>query len=305
MDYYTMLMARYENTRVGKVFSYVYNLFHDLPGFSIGYNSKTNQYYFSLYTSMILMAYKNRQNELCIYIFGAEVSYKNIDYSIRRNIDDIYFKIKTMYLGLSSPKLNGYCFKKLFIYKSKSEFLGEPKLDNLFYFQEYVPKRSIDKANNAQEYTSFLIKWFKDRDGDLCEELVGEIEFQLRYLDKSNEYYVCSIPGHMKTIEATRNSFDIGMERVKLPENCIYLKHLILRDTTVLKKAFGHHTMWDEEVKSLSINYEFISKIYGKTVIVHDDITTTGCSMQAAKFLLLLAKKKNIIFIAYAKTTHI
>ena len=75
-----------------------------------------------------------------------------------------------------------------------------------------------------------------------------------------------------------------------------------MRKYTVPKKHDGGYRDIDKEIDSLSIQNEHIIK--NKTVIVLDDITTSGVSMKAAINILEDAGAKKVYGFAIAKTSE-
>lgn len=300
---YELFLIKNLNKKSFEIIKYVYELFSEFPDFDIVYDEKDNSSYMYLNSVIILFTYKNNEGESWLYFFGNKILDNHICYDIRNYIDDVYIEIKKMYSGLENLDLDGYKFKLINLFESTEEFIDKPKLDNLFYFYNYIPKRYSEKATIEDNVISGKMLMFKEHDDHAYYYLLDDISEKLMLLDKNKQYFVCSIPGHRMTEENSFNSFDEAVKMFPLPHNFIYLKKLIKRTHTVYKKAFGAHVKWDEEVSSLDIDSQY--DIFGETVIVLDDITTTGASMQAAKFLLLLSGVKNIIFIAYGKTTHL
>lgn len=306
MEKYSEFLEKFNGTQLPIVFNYTYYLFKEFPSFSGSPDSVFGTYCFILENSIILMGFKNQMdNKLYLYFFGAIVLVTDIDGGVKQFIDDAYSKIRILLLGLENPNVDGYSFNCLNINKSISEFIDEPKLNNLFYFYDYIPKKYISKANDFQNEIANRILHFKEHYIVTYSLIMKDINSKLKLLNKDKKYYVCSIPGHNMTDEQENNPFDSAINECGLPSNCIYIKNLIIRTKPVYKKAFGPHVYWEDEINSLGLSDYLQPEILGKTVIVLDDITTTGNSMQAVKFLLLIYGAKDIIFMAYGKTTHL
>ena len=85
-----------------------------------------------------------------------------------------------------------------------------------------------------------------------------------------------------------------------------FKKDLIVRHTDAVKSQSmpgGNRNIFNQ-FSTLKLNSKYRGKLTGKTVLVLDDFTTSGCSLEAARRLLLQGEAKNVICLAMAKYRH-
>lgn len=177
--------------------------------------------------------------------------------------------------------------------------------NNIYYLYDYYKKWWIDnfpeKEFYKKSYFSFIMLKKGEHNPNRHFKFVTAVHNLLKML--KGEWIICSIPGHEKTLNITNALHSQILSKVYLEPGQTIQNTLIQRSYTVDKKSMSANERVKDykiEMKSLLINDKI--NIKNKNIIVFDDITTTGCSMIAAKELLLEAGAKNVVCVALGKT---
>lgn len=179
------------------------------------------------------------------------------------------------------------------IHKIFKEVKGIKKdRSNIFYLCLYNP--CYGGANPYFDGKSKLILDVKNREPKavqyFTEKLTG-------CLSETGEFVVCVMPSSGK---GTRLSGirTIAESLCSTPAangtKCIY------RTENVPKKHLGGKRDVEEEIGSLGVQNE--NKIRGKTILLLDDVTTSGTTFEAGTYVLKKAGAKEVIALALSKT---
>ena len=116
-------------------------------------------------------------------------------------------------------------------------------------------------------------------------------------LSDTEEYVICVIPTH------AAGTAPSGIRTIA-KRSC---SHPIIDGTDVISRAFeipkktiGGSRNLQLEIKSLTVRDERVVK--GQQVLLLDDVTTTGTSLKAGKYLIERAGAKIVVLLALART---
>ena len=179
----------------------------------------------------------------------------------------------------------------------------------IYYFEEYCNKETYDSTldYNIRKKYELMIN-FKNRNKFKYQNAekffinrINNFMSQMTNNVLTNEQcYICSVPGHDQ-INSDINAITNLLDKCSLPRNFIKRYDLIKKTMpTEPKHLSKNERSWKEDIKSLKTTKYF--DYSNKTIIVFDDISTTGSSLIAAKQLLYGAGAKNVICIVLAKT---
>lgn len=177
--------------------------------------------------------------------------------------------------------------------------------NNIYYLYDYYKKWWIEHYPDNNFYRTSYFSFIKLKKGEHNPNWHFKFVTAVNnFLNMFNgEWIICSIPGHEKTLNITNALHSQILSKVYLEPGQTMQNTLIQRSYTVDKKSMSANERVKDykiEMKSLLINDKI--NIKNKNIIVFDDITTTGCSMIAAKELLLEAGAKNVVCVALGKT---
>lgn len=119
----------------------------------------------------------------------------------------------------------------------------------------------------------------------------------LSILSAEEEYAICVIPGHLRG--TAPSGIRTIAERLCLPPRIDGTK-VLSRAYMMQKKASGGVRDSKEEIDSLIVRDESIIK--GRQVLLLDDVTTTGTSLNAGKFRLKEAGAEIVAMLALGET---
>lgn len=182
--------------------------------------------------------------------------------------------------------------------------------NSIYYLEDYYPKRNnILLINYAKENQNMIydIKNGRNLNRVRFEHICGRIEKKLNSII-TQKAYICSIPGSSQLLTNDNNMIKL-IKLCKLNDNFIinnFLiqrknicepKHIDGRKDGLSQKEIRH---WRYDYKNLQLDHHFDYR--GKTIIIFDDVTTSGASMIAAKKLLYDAGAIDVYCIAIGKT---
>lgn len=120
--------------------------------------------------------------------------------------------------------------------------------------------------------------------------------FVSRLKGEAKDYLFCLVPPHKA--DTTNKTAIYYMSRFSKLIRDFFSKDVIIRTKTIEKLSGGGNRDLEVHLNSMKIN----ENVKNKKVVVIDDVTTTGNSLEAAKKLLLEAGAKEVILFAFAKT---
>lgn len=151
-----------------------------------------------------------------------------------------------------------------------------------------IKKEEISISNpNEKYYYEESVKYFTNKLSDI--------------LSGTSECVVCIMPSHWK---GTNQS---GIRKI-IRQLCLKRNNIIdgtdilLRGYTVSKKHLGGERNFKEEIKSLNVGDKCEDIIRGRQIILMDDVTTTGTSLNAGMFVLKQHGCEPVALLAFGKT---
>jgi predicted amidophosphoribosyltransferase len=121
---------------------------------------------------------------------------------------------------------------------------------------------------------------------------------QLRsIISSTEEYVICVIPTHAAGTEPS------GVRTIAkrlCSRSVIDGTDVISRVFEIPKKTVGESSDMQLEIKSLAVTDE--SVVRGRQVLLLDDVTTTGTSLKAGKYLIEQAGAEIVVLLALART---
>lgn len=174
--------------------------------------------------------------------------------------------------------------------------------DCIYYFYTYRKWSDVKNlpANDKKRVdTSRILNFKNGKDDDY-----GWFKkcFTNHLAEFSNDnWIVCSIPGHDQILPIA-NHMDRFLEYCKLPNNMFVVPCLLLRNKEMPQKhgeSYGARTI-QKDLDSFKLRKDF--DLNGKNIIIFDDITTSGCSLMAAKQYFRRFGAKKVVCIALGKT---
>lgn len=176
--------------------------------------------------------------------------------------------------------------------------------DDIYYFLNYYQWNKVKDLprDNQKRVNSSRILNFKN--GERDNFAYFSKCFTSHINDFGNEEWIlCSIPGHAQT-SASMNHMDYFLKYMYLPNNMFPTVGLIIRGKAMLEKHgenYGSRTV-QKDLDSFKIGNT--RDIKGKNIIIFDDITTSGCSLVAARQFLKARGANKIVCIALGKTVE-
>ena len=126
---------------------------------------------------------------------------------------------------------------------------------------------------------------------------------ELRHIFSDTEKYViCVMPKH--TIGMAPSGIRSIAERLCSPL-IIDGTNFIERSKEIAKKSVGGSRDLDSEIKSLIVKNENINIIKDQQVLLLDDVTTSGASLKAGKYILEKAGAKLVVMYALGLTQFV
>jgi predicted amidophosphoribosyltransferase len=116
-------------------------------------------------------------------------------------------------------------------------------------------------------------------------------------LSDTEEYVICVIPTHAV---GTAPSGIRTIAKQLCPHPIIDGTDAISRAFEIQKKTVGGSRDIQSEIKSLAVTNE--SVVRGRQVLLLDDVTTTGTSLKAGKYLIEQAGAEIVALLALART---
>lgn len=154
---------------------------------------------------------------------------------------------------------------------------------------------------NNPNFDEFSKRVYDLKRDNLHEDNIIHFTNELLSLLSDNEIYViCVIPKH--TIGTPPSGIRTIAERLCHPP-IIDGTNIIVRSKEINKKSAGGSRDLELEIESLSLKNEIIVK--DQQVLLLDDVTTSGASLRAGKYLLEEAGAKLVAMYAMGRTQFI
>lgn len=184
--------------------------------------------------------------------------------------------------------------------------------NTIYYLEDYYSNRNIVLLSNSAKENQirkmiYDIKNGRNLNRVQFEHICGRIEKQLNSII-TQKAYICSIPGSSQILTIDNNMIKL-IKLCKLNDNFIINNSLIQRKNICEPKHIDGRKdglsqmeirQWRYDYKNLQLDHHFDYR--GKTIIIFDDVTTSGASMIAAKKLLYDAGAIDVYCIAIGKT---
>ncbi len=189
--------------------------------------------------------------------------------------------------------------------EKQKNFQDARKCETPKTFESYYP------ASHPKHNTDYVTNILLDAKNGLYQDAMNEFyplvkEWLISQGLTDLDIVVSVIPGHKKCTE--NNSFTSALAKELIKEfGFIDGINLVLRKTTVDKKSTAksegkERPRFSADIESLMINPE--DNIDGKTILLIDDIKTTGSVLCAAGVLLYRKGAERVVPIAMGETTY-
>ena len=172
--------------------------------------------------------------------------------------------------------------------------------DNFYmgYYHSYWKWECGEKVRNSKfDNFSSIILDFKKGYAPVIEEFRKSVAKEL-----GSDFPVCVVPSHMASVDNSMSPTARLAKGLVKSNNLIDATNCILRVRSIDKLSRGGNR--DLAVHLNSVKVVNSDVIKGKTVLLLDDVMTTGNSLGACRQLLLRAGAKNVLCLALAKTVR-
>ena len=172
--------------------------------------------------------------------------------------------------------------------------------DNFYmgYYHSYWKWECGEKVRNSKfDNFSSIILDFKKGYAPVIEEFRKSVAKEL-----GSDFPVCVVPSHMASVDNSMSPTARLAKGLVKSNNLIDATNCILRVRSISKLSRGGNR--DLAVHLNSVKVVNSDVIKGKTVLLLDDVMTTGNSLGACRQLLLRAGAKNVLCLALAKTVR-
>ena len=177
--------------------------------------------------------------------------------------------------------INANCIYYFYSYRKWADVKDLPKTDS----KRINAARILNFKNGSNDDYG----WFKKCISNHLSEFAGD------------KWLVCSIPGHDQTLPIA-NHMDKFLEYCKFPNNMFVVPCLLTRSKEMPQKhgdSYGERTI-QKDLDSFKLRNGYDLK--GKNIIIFDDITTSGCSLMAARKYFRNFGANKVVCIALGKT---
>ena len=176
--------------------------------------------------------------------------------------------------------------------------------DVIYYLFDYYKSRWVDYCpndinirNNHNDFISLKNKHYNRLTSSL--DFPGALSNVLK--DLTDDYIICAAPGHERTNNNNNGVFEI-LKLITLKPNFLVIRNLIQRTSTIEKKSTSLSRINNALVELKTIALGNGVTVKDKSIIILDDITTSGTTLIACKHLLMEAGAKKVIPIAFGRT---
>ena len=172
--------------------------------------------------------------------------------------------------------------------------------DNFYmgYYHSYWKWECGEKVRNSKfDSFSSIILDFKKGYAPVIEEFRKSVAKEL-----GSDFPVCVVPSHIASVDNSMSPTARLAKGLVKSNNLIDATNCILRVRSISKLSRGGNR--DLAVHLNSVKVVNSDVIKGKTVLLLDDVMTTGNSLGACRQLLLRAGAKNVLCLALAKTVR-
>ena len=194
---------------------------------------------------------------------------------------------------------------RIFRDQEKNRLIDSDPEKNIITFGKYYPKYDR-QYRDMDKFSSLVLNIKKDVitldetsiEHHYYKQAINYFTNQLRsILSDTEEYVICVIPTH--AVGTAPSGIRTIAEQLCLPP-IIDGIDVLSRAFEIPKKAIDESRDLQLEIESLTVRNGSIVK--GRQVLLMDDVTTTGTSLKAGKYLLERAGVALIALLALAKT---
>jgi len=139
---------------------------------------------------------------------------------------------------------------------------------------------------------------FSEEVKDLVNRFAGTfVKYVLRNLDsEASDYIFCSVPSHQSGTENKNGIYMLSKWCKSIRD--YYDKDILVREEAIESLHSGGNRDIQVHLESIKVN----KNVKGKKIVIMDDVTTTGNSLEACKILLEKAGAKEVILFSFSKT---
>ena len=197
--------------------------------------------------------------------------------------------------------MNSHIFKD----QQKNKLIDLDSEKNIITLGKYYPKHDREYLE-MDEFSNKILNIKKDKsmfDEESKEHYYYNMAIDfftnklVSILSDSKEFVVCVMPTHF--IGNQPSGIRTIADRICLPKRINGTK-VISRIMKMEKKAIGGSRDLRQEIKSLTIKFEKV--IENQQVLLLDDVTTTGTSLGAGKYVLEQAGAELVALLALGET---
>lgn len=145
------------------------------------------------------------------------------------------------------------------------------------------------------EHSSMILN-LKKRYSSAVDYFFGHLEPRVKKAEA-----VAAVPGH-DAASTTASGICLLGRRLAGSSECVDATGCLVRHTTIAKKATGGDRSIEVDLASIEVRQPDL--IYGRKVLLLDDVKTSGNSLLACRQLLLQAGAAKVVMVAMGRTTH-
>lgn len=185
-------------------------------------------------------------------------------------------------------------FNKIFNYTE----IDEEAINYLF---DYYPKNRGTQDKDSIDMLKFKELYSYESFNKEQREIIDKYNAYfsgifLKKVDNYKDYIFCCVPPHHANTDNRRSIWKLTRFSWTIKE--LFDKDIIIRTRDIESLHSGGSRSIEVHLNSLAINKDIV----GRKIIVMDDVTTSGGSLEAARTLLEKAGAKEVILFAFAKT---
>jgi phosphoribosylpyrophosphate synthetase len=208
-------------------------------------------------------------------------------------------KIRHIFTKLRNDRNSIYfdnVFQDFLKYNKQVIFLDEDKniKDDILYLGYYHPYHGGDNPN-WDNFSSSILDVKKNRP-HIIKYFIDEINILLT----NQVFSICCVPSHEANQDKSSGILNIALGLVDICNNRIDATWCLQRVQTIQKLAHGGNRDLSTHLNSIEVvNNIFIKN---QSILLIDDVTTSGNSLRACKQLLINSGAKEVKMLSLAKT---